>query len=278
VLRELLGELLQLEEEFTKVTIDRGVISVITEPVELDDVYLGSFQIELPIAQLVGDRVGSDVFQIIAIEPHPATGSDVVHPHVRDGRLCAGDATVPLASALRDGRLSDAFLTVRSVLNTYNGSSAYVPLHDWNGIACANCESIVSEDDRFYCERCRSDVCNDCYATCDVCGEGCCTSCLEKDRRSNRLCCGECRHRCGGCSRIVDSDSFDDELALCPECRDEREREEQEQQQTEEIHDDDNDDHNGAERTTADAVELAGQSADGPITGGAAEAAEPVSA
>ena len=75
--------------------------------------------------------------------PNPAsTNSDVIHPHVKDGELCAGDAKAPINAALASGRLADAFLIIQSTLTDLQRRSAYVKLDQWHGVPCSDCSRI----------------------------------------------------------------------------------------------------------------------------------------
>jgi len=128
--RCLLEDLQQLEEEFDGLVYNpgQGILAVTTEPVTLEDVYLGPFEIQLLLNSLARDEPYS-AYDIVALAPHPAgSNSNVTHPHVNSQRLCAGDAVVPIGAALSSGRICDFFMLVRSVLTTYNSSSPHVSL------------------------------------------------------------------------------------------------------------------------------------------------------
>jgi hypothetical protein len=235
-LRDLYEELTQLQQEFVKVTIDpkHHLLAVVTDSIELEGVYLGEFRLELHLDRL-RERADVSAFEVVALDPNPPDSSqDVTHPHVRDNQLCAGEATGPIAQALKDGRFCDAFLAVSSVLHEYNPHSPYVNLENWQGVACADCGSLTNEDERYYCEECDRDYCEDCYSTCDICESSFCRGCLEEDKQSGKYCCRSCRQNCQRCGRIVDADSFDEATNLCPECLEERQRSEK-PLQTEEI-------------------------------------------
>ena len=165
-LRQLLQELASLDAEFSQVDYDLapGTLAVVTEPIVLEDIDLGPFRIELQL----GDRQHMFGYQVIAIEPRAAAADDeVTHPHVRNGHLCEGEGTLPIRRALADGRLFDFFQIVQQILLTYNAGSAYIPLDDWNGVACVACGDSVSEDERTRCwiscrsglRRMRRDLC-----------------------------------------------------------------------------------------------------------------------
>jgi hypothetical protein len=227
---DLLDDLRQLHQEFEQVSIelfardgdpsvsDRDGIKVGTEPIVLEGVHLGPFEIVLQLHRL-RNHADASAFRIIALDPNPAGGNELVtHPHVSDERLCAGEATAPIASALADGRVCDAFLAVHAVLNTYNPASPFVPLDAWSGSTCYDCGTSISSDDRCFCEGCNQEFCDECSSLCAVCDEVRCYQCLARDEVSERWCCRQCRRRCSDCHRLVDADSFDDDSGLCPQC------------------------------------------------------------
>jgi hypothetical protein len=192
---EIYAELVGLFAEFDDVecNLRQRTISVVTEPVVLDDVHLGPFRIELDLEY--GDD-GLPDYSVSPTDPHPATCDDeVTHPHVRDGGLCAGEGTVPIRRALEDGRLGDFFRIISQVLHTYNPGSAYVELDEWEGDSCAACGTSVAEDELVRCWASSESVCCECAVNCPECGhdfapdrtevcEGCedpyCTNCLDE--------------------------------------------------------------------------------------------------
>jgi hypothetical protein len=220
-LEALLADLGELRSEFASAAFDAGEdqITIRTEPIVLDAVALGPFQIELHLARLAREP-GSGCFRCVALEPNPAAGnSSVTHPHVSDGTLCAGDAFESIQLALSQGRVCDAFLLVAGVLRAYNPGSPYVSLEEWEGADCPECSAAVRRrDDLYHCEDCDRDVCDGCMGQCDVCDGSCCHACLERDPVSQRECCPNCRQTCSTCGRTVDTDRFDEPSQLCPEC------------------------------------------------------------
>ncbi|MGA2502433.1 MAG: hypothetical protein ABSH20_32225, partial [Tepidisphaeraceae bacterium] len=211
-LRTLIAELQQLEQEFDEVTIllrERQIVAR-TPAIELEDVYLGPFAIELHVDRLAGS-------------PNPASCNEsVTHPHVQDKALCAGDAAVPISQALKQGRIADGFCLVRSVLQTYNPASPSVALDSWSGQYCHDCDCPIDEDDARFCDHCDNRFCDGCMAGCDLCERSCCRGCIDHDPVSDRRCCPACCHRCSECDRVVDADSFNSETELCPECHEKR--------------------------------------------------------
>ena len=229
-LRHWIGEVRQLEAEFGSVDIRwrEHILRAVTEPITLEGVELGPFAIEFK-----WDAIGpSRAFEVVALEPNPPSGrSDVVHPHVDDRHLCAGDAAEPLRVALEQGRIADAFLLVQSVLANYNSQSAYVPLADWEGFVCAHCGTRGRSGSAGSCDACDSELCSDCSDSCASCSDTCCPGCLESCERCDDRCCRaclsavagravcpECRTICPRCStRIVRDDSDDDRCPACAE-------------------------------------------------------------
>jgi hypothetical protein len=227
----IVAELNQLREEFENFTVDfqLGVIGVQTERIVLEEIDLGPFVIELHVP-LLDMQPGSRSFRCVAVDPNPASSTDqVTHPHVRDGELCAGDASVPITAALNQGRIADAFVLVRSVLQTYNPDSPFVSLTQWSGVSCAECGYFTDSTATYFCEGCDHDVCEDCYSCCDNCGNSFCRGCLERDSEAETSICSDCQRTCGRCGRTVDEDHFDSDLDLCPGCSAEDESNQQQE-------------------------------------------------
>ena len=234
-LRHLLEELRQLDDEFGDLRLDfkKKTLSVTTEAIELEEVYLGPFSIQFAWDRLA-QKATSQCFEVVALDPHPAaTNQAVTHPHVHGGSLCAGDALVPIQRALEQGRLADAFCLVRSVLTTYNPSSPHVALAEWGGQDCHDCGRGAHPDDLSYCEPCGHDYCQDCIrccqscqesrcgdclARCPICEESFCSACLLRSAHSGRECCRGCLHACATCGAKVIDDELDPQTRLCPSC------------------------------------------------------------
>lgn len=225
-LRSVYEDLRQLYDEFDPVTVDlRGrTVAVETEPITLEDRYLGPFKIELDLKALQrGVRHG--VYKAIALDPHPAgSRENVTHPHVRDQELCEGDATAAVRSALSEGRLCDFFTVVRSVLQTYNAGSPYVALDQWDGLACHDCGDTMDSDDSQYCESCNHDFCESCMSYCRVCEESACRSCLDTCGNCDKSTCSDCLSDCALCGKPRCKNCLDQCNAchqeVCADCRD----------------------------------------------------------
>lgn len=230
----LLAELQQIEDEFGSWEVLPGQRSlfVTTDPITLEGIQLGSFEIELCLDGL--DRLHMEQpLKIQALEPNWASGADdVPHPHVRDERLCTGDATSILTQSLREGRLADYLLIVRNVLQTYNPDSPHVALEDWDGIPCFDCGSSMHTDDRSVCELCERDFCEDCFGCCQSCTLYLCYGCLTSCRFCEDETCRDCMKACPECGELCCPGCFEDEL--CPECYEHQEQKELDDDDSEE--------------------------------------------
>ncbi len=228
-LRQLVEELTQLEQEFGRIecNLKKLTLSVFTEPVELEGIYLGDFEIRLEIASLHELR-DCGIFRIAALDPHPAAGNEgVTHPHVNDEYLCAGDAGNSLLQALAAGRICDAFLLIKSVLQTYNPLSPYVALSDWEGIACYDCGYVVHGDEYYYCEICDHDFCCECFSSCAKCHIAACRCCLKTCPVCELDYCESCLSSCVECDTEICESCLEDDL--CPTCKKESEASDEEE-------------------------------------------------
>lgn len=231
-----IGELRQLETEFDEFRMDwsdRAII-VTTQPITLEGIHLGPFAIQF-FWERVAHQTGSGCFDVVALEANPPDSNELVtHPHVKDGQLCAGEATLPLRLAVADGRLADAFCLIRGVLTHYNRHSPYVPLEEWHGIACADCGRNTTTEDRCSCRGCDQDYCDECIGSCSVCGrsrcpsclmrceicdEPCCGRCLQACACSGRDCCPDCRVNCAACGATVARDEVNAQTQFCSSCQ-----------------------------------------------------------
>ena len=217
--RDTYQELLQAEAEFGEMEYrpESGEVVVVTDDVELEDVYLGPFEIRLRVPSLPNvDRDG--VYTIVALDPSPAqSDSAVTHPHVRGEILCAGDAAVAIHAALANGRIFDFFCLVRSVLTHYNPSSPYVPLDAWHGVSCYECGHVTSEDTRNLCYRCEHDFCDECMSWCHRCEQPYCINCTETCRICESTTCMACMKTCAECQEELCQTCLEDDKCFCNE-------------------------------------------------------------
>jgi hypothetical protein len=205
------------------VQVDRSnqTLSVTTEPIILEEIDLGPFEIRLH-----WDRIGERrPYEVVALEPNPAgESSEITHPHVKGEQLCEGDGRLSIDRALRAGRLLDFFQIVSRILDTYNSGSAYVSLSHWNGSPCADCGDTVCDDDQYTCDRCGDLLCRECLTSCARCEMLCCHSCTNYCRSCEESICSGCQHDCGQCHRPV-CNSCLSETGLCQECQKEQDAE-----------------------------------------------------
>lgn len=229
----LIAELRQLEEEFGSLKIDwaEKSISVTTESITLQDVYLGPFSINLLWERLTRSR-DIHAFDVVALNPNPADSNEsVTHPHVCDNQLCPGRAAYPLSTALSQGRIADAFCLIRSVLTNYNPESPHVSLDAWSGQECHDCGCCITRD-AYYCQDCGDDFCadcisncagcdatrcRDCLSACFVCQERFCSNCVITSS-SQRTCCADCIEPCARCQKQFAETDLSSPKRLCPDC------------------------------------------------------------
>lgn len=214
---ELLAELQQAEKEFGQVHHNRQeqTLTVSTEPIELEGVYLGEFEIRLLLADSSGDG-NRDMYRVVAVDPHPASGNEAVtHPHVSDQRLCPGDAGAAIQSALRSGWICDFFLLVNSVLSQYNSSSAYVELEQWDSVPCYECAHRADSEELCRCWVCENDFCDDCISYCRRCDASFCSGCLEECSVCEDPVCPDCLTDCPECRRRLCQTCLDEKQCPC---------------------------------------------------------------
>lgn len=219
---EMLEELTSVGEEFDGMDSEKGELWITTEPIVLEDVRLGRFEIRLNLER-VGATTGQRDFELRALEPHPARSSEAVtHPHVSGGALCAGDGASAIRHALERGRLCDFFQIVHAVLTTYNPDNAFVTLEHWEGRPCDECGDLVGPDDLCGCDGCSGDFCLDCMGSCNACSGNCCPSCLSPCRGCGAAACSGCLSSCEACGEEgYCAGCLDD--GLCSTCTQEKE-------------------------------------------------------
>lgn len=215
-------DLVALGEEFEELNYDRNGrwLSVTTEPLELEGVFLGPFEIRLDW------RRGELTYRVIATDPHPPQSREnVTHPHVMDDLLCEGEGKHAIRQALAQGRLLDFFTLVAGILRNYNPESPFVELALWYGQSCSDCGAVVSEDDYYVCQKCGSAVCPGCELSCSGCDDSCCSECGTSCSACDDGYCQSCLQRCQQCRAGVCSGCLD-EQERCPKCHEEQQDQE----------------------------------------------------
>ncbi len=234
---EVYQELIQADEEFDGLMYhsEGDLLAVTTEPIELSDVHLGEFEIQLHVPSLAEMRYNA-IYRIVALDPHPAASNEcVTHPHLSDERLCPGDAGAAINMALAAGRICDFFLLIRSVLTHYNPDSPYVSLDNWHGTACHECGYVVSGDDIYWCDCCQQEYCGECASCCRRCDESICIGCLESCTVCDEPVCPSCMVVCPECGERLCRNCLDDMACPCIEENEENEDEEGDDTTTENV-------------------------------------------
>ncbi|MBN8625680.1 MAG: hypothetical protein J0M17_09335 [Planctomycetes bacterium] len=222
---EFYAELVAAEEEFGGVAVEDFELYVTTEPIRLEGIDLGPFEIRLNLSRLADP----DPYRVVATEANPAQGSiGTVHPHVHDERACLGEGAAGVAAALAEGRLADLFQIINRVLHTYNEGSAYVELERWHGTPCRECDDTVDDDDLYSCRSCDRSLCDNCVRLCG-CGAAACHDCASSCQACEETTCSRCLATCSGCLEEFCNSCLDQGLChACGEAEAEREAAEQE--------------------------------------------------
>jgi len=207
---DICHDLVALTTEFAAVDFDikERRLSVTTEAITLENLYLGPFEIRWHWNH------SATPYRVVAVDPQPAASRDnVTHPHVMDEQLCEGESHVAIREALSQGRLLDFFTLVANGLRSYNADSPFVAIDAWYGGRCSDCGYGLGEDEGYTCETCNEAVCNDCEVTCNGCDRSYCSQCTT-------LCCGCDDGYCRGCLSFC----ADCRQPFCPQCLPENER------------------------------------------------------
>lgn len=213
----LYAELIALATEFDRCEVDlrKGTLSVVTECIVLEDLDLGPFQISLDWKSAHGS---TSKYVVHALEPScPEYRSHITHPHVMNDRLCEGEAQSALRQALQSGRLTDFFQIINRVLHTYNSSSPYASIDDWNGTNCQDCGANIASDCS-HCHACGDALCDDCCTCCSICETSACVGCLQICPGCENQVCSHCANVCERCSKSVCPECLDTTTQLCQEC------------------------------------------------------------
>lgn len=234
-LSTLVEEINQLQQEFERVDCDiaENTISVETQPITLEDLYLGPFRIELHLNKLC-ELYRDSPYYCIARDPHPAaTSEDVTHPHVSNEKLCEGEGSVAVRTALEEGRICDFFTIVASILNTYSPDSPYISLDDWDGEPCYDCGYVMDRENCYYCSFCDRVFCEECSTYCRSCDETICLGCAGKCKICEEPVCQNCVRTCAECGISCCESCLEEDL--CTNCKEELENEKNEEQEYENI-------------------------------------------
>ena len=262
------AELYALQQEFDDVEFngEEDALCVVTEPITLEDIYLGRFRIALYL-QSLRELYQKTPYFVMAIDPHPAATDDAVtHPHVSNDVVCEGDGAAAIKAALETGRLTDFFTMVRSILTTYNPDSPYVSLADWHGVPCYECGYVMDSESSYYCvPTAKMLFATSVRPSAPVAVRWCARAVLACVKSARvRYVRSALKSKCSECESVCCESCLDD--GLCPDCKEERDNHEEEQERED-----------GGEATTdQEATVVGGRLADGgQRTGGSYAALQP---
>lgn len=223
--KEIFLDLMSLQREFDEIQFDAKAkrLSVVSRPIQLEQLHLGRFRIELHLDSLSPNKAG--YYEVIAMEPNQADANEnIVHPHVDENRLCEGDAKAPIRMALTQGRMLDFFQIVQQVLSTYNPSSAYLTIADWNGVSCNHCGYTTDSENSNSCRNCETTICDECVYTCSDCDRLICSNCQSTCDDCHETVCDSCAASCEDCEKQFCNDCMS-QNERCESC-DEKAKEE----------------------------------------------------
>ena len=209
---DIYSDLVALEQEFPGTHFDQSsrTISVTTEPITLQGIYLGPFDIRLDWSDFGGSHCPN--YRVIAVDPNPAASDEsITHPHVQDETVCEGEGRQAIRNAVGQGRVLDFFLLVANLLRTYGSNSPYVSLSSWHGTPCGDCGASVSVDERENCDSCEIHLCDQCFVGCTRCGRTFCSECIAECEHCNDPTCNRCLTQCGQCEANVCQGCLGDE-------------------------------------------------------------------
>ena len=143
-IRMLYDELQATEEEFDGLEIDDTMLSITTEPIELEGIRLGPFAIHLDTGRLSHDSP----YSIIALGTASGRIIERNDASPRPWRTLMSRRRPQRHRRSPGGRAVVRLLTVVDrILHTYSEGSAYVELNNWYGKPCHDCDCTVDEDD-----------------------------------------------------------------------------------------------------------------------------------
>jgi hypothetical protein len=230
-----------------------GIITQVTDPIEIDGIVLGRFEIRLGLHGIA--TAGHNCFSAVALTPNPAKKDEsVTHPNVKDEIICFGsDGGGKVGQALKEGRLLSAFMTANALLNTGEGDP-HVHIEEWGGESeydtyCEICDDRFDrENDGSHCERCDQYVCDTHSAYCEGgCEVSCCTNCITDAHyiwehrgttsQSTAGYCNECAATCDGCGERWSKEDIKEypetSESLCPVCTNKRSLDDEQRQEEE---------------------------------------------
>ena len=131
----------------------------------LDDVLIGDLEVTLDL----------EVFkvQVLNVSADTELRGGYQHPHVdHRGEICWNNHEEMAQAYHREGDFLALRDLIDNLLHTYNPSSPYINLEDWEyglGEACYECGERYHEDDLVYVDAISGSLCPNCRAWCEKC-------------------------------------------------------------------------------------------------------------
>ena len=210
-IREIIKELEIIRDNEKNFKIKKEQLWITTNEITLSTAAgeytqcFGEFEIEFCIEKRDNVPVRVSVYTE-ALDPNPARRyDDHVHPHISGTDPCLGEARPILDNAFMNGSILIAMDAMKKMLNTYNASSPYTTLEEWEVTStCNDCrDTIQDEDEERYCEHCDETYCLDCWYICEHCSEGSCSDYTSSCGCCDNYVCEECQDYCEECSKRI---------------------------------------------------------------------------
>ena len=172
---------------------------------------------KLKVTIAISRRGGGWTIQGAALTPIRPFGEPAgsnPHPHISGHDICLGEGRAALESAIRDYRLTDAFMIIESVLRTYNEKSPYRKFETYVGKPCKDCGDFVVNPPNsccgvngctapmpILCERhepkreiltCGHQACPTHRTKCVRCSKIICNACTKSTRKPPQKLCSTC--------------------------------------------------------------------------------------
>ena len=172
-----------------KISSKKQTITATTSPIIINGVEFGRFEIKLTLTDRYIKK-GYTPYSIRALDPN--RHEDHIHPHMSSSdSLCEGEGGSLLKLALRQGRIEDYLMILKSILCTY-GNDPYQSLGNWSRYGCKICGRSTSGYQCFACGKitcvshytqcsCGKKICTECgIKACKTCGIKKCADCLDE--------------------------------------------------------------------------------------------------
>jgi len=190
-------------------------VSVETLPIKLKGINFGRFLLVIQLSNLLAESGLSHTLSATPLEPLIVFPNP--HPHILNytGSVCLGDAEITIKNNRTHVDILSIFLTLNSVLNTYNPDSPFKKVSDYKSkmclcstckkpvmneaVRCYKCNNVIHPECATVCKGCKKIVCKACSQVC-VCGGTYCKSCMKKHRlRDGCFLCSTAFWECATC-------------------------------------------------------------------------------